>query len=143
MSSLYNSDFYAWSLKQAELLRERQWDLLDIENIAEEIESLARSDRRELRNRLGVLTAHLLKWEYQPEKRSRSWEMTLVEQRLQIQNLLEDSPSLGVLFDALLQQGYRYALLQAERETCLPRETFPTQCPYTPGEVLDSRFYPG
>ncbi|MFM6454218.1 MAG: DUF29 domain-containing protein, partial [Planktothrix sp.] len=72
MQSLYEQDFYGWTKKQTQLLREQKWHHLDLNNLIEEIESLGRQERQQLRNRLSILMAHLLKWEYQPTKRSRS-----------------------------------------------------------------------
>ena len=83
-SDLYETDFYTWTVEQAQFLRDGAWDSLDIQNLAEEIETLGKQDRRELRNGLRVLIGHLLKWEYQPGKRSRSWSNTIYEQRYQI-----------------------------------------------------------
>lgn len=92
--SLYEQDFYAWTLQQAEVLRSGQWDLIDLENVVEEIESLGRWVRQELRNRLGVLLVHLLKWHYQPDAHSKSWFYTVREQRQELNHLLKENPSL-------------------------------------------------
>src|SRR4028119_1218292 len=91
---MYELDFYRWTQQQAEFLQAKKWSCLDIPNLVEEIESLGRQERRELENRLGVLLGHLLKWEFQPENRSRSWFATIREQRRRILRLLEKSPSL-------------------------------------------------
>lgn len=93
-TTLYDQDFYAWTQQQAELLRSGTWERLDIDNLVEEIESLGRQQRQELENRLGVLLGHLLKWRFQPDMRSRSRTATIREQRQQIQDLLDDNPSL-------------------------------------------------
>ncbi|BAC91519.1 DUF29 domain-containing protein, partial [Gloeobacter violaceus] len=90
----YRSDFHAWTVEQAAALKARQWDRLDIENLAEEIEALGRAERRELESRLAVLIAHLLKWQFQSERRSNSWQATIDEQRDQIARLLTSQPSL-------------------------------------------------
>jgi len=91
---LYETDFYQWTQEQATLLRQGVWTSLDIENLAEEIESLGRQQKQELRNCLGVLIGHLLKWEYQPELRGKSWKATIWEQRDQVFDILQDNPSL-------------------------------------------------
>ncbi|MEN9232233.1 MAG: DUF29 domain-containing protein, partial [Thermostichus sp. DG02_5_bins_236] len=91
---LYDRDFYAWIQEQATLLKSGQWDQLDIANLVEEIESLGRQERRELVNQLGILLGHLLKWQFQPQLRGKSWRATITEQRRQIQRLLQDNPSL-------------------------------------------------
>ncbi|WP_143171095.1 DUF29 domain-containing protein [[Phormidium ambiguum] IAM M-71] len=96
---LYETDFYAWTQKQAELLRQRDLNNLDIENLIQEIESLGKQEKRELVNRLGVLIGHLLKWEYQPNKRSKSWLKTIREQRRKITDLLQENPSLKPYLD--------------------------------------------
>src|SRR5437660_6611753 len=90
----YEEDFYAWTVEQSRLLRSGELSAIDVANIAEEIESMGRSDRRELKSRLVVLVMHLLKWRHQPSARSRSWSATIDEQRLQIEGILAESPSL-------------------------------------------------
>jgi hypothetical protein len=92
-SSLYETDFYAWTQEQVDLLKAQQWDRIDVTNLIEEIETLGRKECQELRNCLGVLLGHLLKWQFQAEKRTSSWLSTIREQRVQIRLLLEDSPS--------------------------------------------------
>ncbi len=77
MPSLYDKDFYAWTQEQAQLLRHHQWSQLDLPNVIEEIESLGKQQRQELRNRLSILIGHLLKWEHQSQQRSRSWLATI------------------------------------------------------------------
>lgn len=141
--SLYDKDFYAWTREQASLLHSRQWSQLDLLNLVEEIESLGRQERRELINRLGVLIGHLLKWQYQPQQRTRSWIATIAIQRLEITELIEESPSLKPDLEAALRQAYLKAINLAIQETNLPNRTFPPNCPYSLEEILDDRFYPG
>ncbi len=138
----YETDFYAWLLKSAELLRRGEFAELDLEQIAEELEGMARSDKRQLVNRLAVLLAHLLKWQYQPEKRSKSWQRTIREQRKRISLLLEDSPSLKYEIEEKLTDAYEIAVLSAANETGLDEDYFPESCEYALDEVLDSEFYP-
>lgn len=138
----YEGDFYAWLLKSAELLRRKQLSELDLEHIAEELEGMARSDKRQLINRFAVLLAHLLKWQYQPERRSKSWERTLREQRKRIWLLLEDSPSLKYEIEQKLADAYEIAVLSAANETGLDEDSFPESCEYALDEVLDAGFYP-
>lgn len=102
---LYETDFYAWTQEQAKLLSEHQWNQLDLPNLIEEIESLGKQQRQELRNRLSILIGHLLKWEYQPDRRSRSWLATLRIQRREVQNLLKENPSLQLDLQEALQKG--------------------------------------
>lgn len=141
--SLYKTDFYAWTLEQAQLLRDQQWSQLDLPNLIEEIESLGRQQRQELRNCLKVLIGHLLKWEYQSEHRSRSWLMTIRIQRRDTQELLEENPSLKPFLQEAPQNVYESGRDLAVGETNLPLKTFPQTCPYTLEEVLSDRFYPG
>jgi len=131
MSDLYDRDFYAWANEQAALLRAGRLSAADIAHIAEEIESMGRSEKRELTSRLAVLLAHLLKWRFQPERRGRSWQATIREQRSEVADLLADNPSLGARLDELLPNAYGKAVQIAIRETDLAEETFPAICPWT------------
>ncbi len=142
-SELYETDFYAWTQEQAKFLQDRKWDFLDIANLVEEIESLGKQQRQELRNRLGVLLGHLLKWEFQPESRSKSWIATIREQRCQVSDLLAESPSLKPYLPEGLEKAYQYGLALAVRETSLDYEDFPPECPYNLEQVLDAEFFPG
>lgn len=141
--SLYESDFYAWTQRQSLLLRNQQWQQIDLENVIEEIESLGRQQRQELRNRLAVLVGHLLKWEYQREKRSRSWLATIGIQRLDISELIADNPSLKPDLSEALETAYRKGLMLAMSETGLPQKTFPTDVAYPLEAILSEGFYPG
>ncbi len=140
----YDTDFYLWSQHQAALLREGALTELDSENLAEEIESLGKSDRRELRSRLEVLILHLLKWLYQPEGRQtgHSWYDTIEEQRRELRLLLEDSPSLRRQVSDLIQQHYAHTRQKAARQTRRTLTTFPLTCPWTEEQVLDEDFWP-
>lgn len=105
-ADLYDRDFYAWTQQQVSLLQSRQWDQLDTVNLIEEIETLGREERQEIRNRLGVLIGHLLKWQFQPEQRTGSWLGTIREQRIQIKLLLEDNPSLKSYLSQVFAPAY-------------------------------------
>lgn len=140
--SVYEKDFYAWTQEQAALLREHQYTKLDLDNLIEEIESIGRSEYRQLGNRLEVLIMHLLKWQYQPELQGRSWELTILEQRRRIAKLLRNNPSLHHELPTLLPEVYDDAAFSAMRETGLLLSTFPDQCPYTLTQVLDQRWLP-
>ena len=129
--SLYETDFYAWTQAQAALLRNQQWKQLDLQNLIEEIESLGRQQRQELRSSLSVLIGHLLKWEYQPQRRSRSWLATIRIQRLDISELLEEKPSLKPYLEEALQKAYLKGVELAVGETDLPDSTFPAECSYS------------
>ena len=141
-SVLYDEDFFAWTIEQARLLRAGDLSAVDTANIAEEIESMGRSDRRELQSRLVVLIMHLLKWRFQPSARSRSWSATIEEQRLQIENILSESPSLQPLAGSMLPQAYAIARERGIAETGLSDDMFPATCPFTLDEVLSRSFLP-
>lgn len=141
--NLYESDFYAWTQQQVNLLRHQQWSLLDVVNLVEEISSLGRRERQELRNRLGVLLGHLLKWEYQPDKRSRSWLATIRIQRREVLKLLGENPSLQSYLAEALTEAYQNGRDLASAETNLPFSTFPDNCLYLYEEVINDSFYPG
>src|SRR5580704_6432797 len=128
----YDEDFFAWTQEQARLLRQGEFSELDIENVAEELESMGRSDKRELRSRLVQLITHLLKWQYQPGFRSRSWTSTIGEQRDQVREVLDDSPSLRPTLTIDLSRVYKIARIKAVGETGLSEAIFPASCPYTP-----------
>ncbi len=141
-SHLYETDFYSWTQEQVSVLKAQQWDRLDTSNLIEEIEALGRKERQELRNRLGVLLGHLLKWQFQPEGRSNSWLSTIREQRVQIRLLLEDSPSLRPYLDEVFLAAYELGLALAIRETRLGEQIFPEECPYTPEQIMNPKFLP-
>jgi Domain of unknown function DUF29 len=140
----YDEDFFAWTQHQATLLRDSKWDAIDLVNLAEEIESLGKCDRRGLSNRLQVLVMHLLKWRYQPEGRQpgQSWASTIRTQRDRIEKLLADSPSLRREVATFIDQGYRKARLNTLDETGLDESVLPESCPWTAGQVLDDDFWP-
>jgi len=141
-ATLYDTDFYAWANEQAALLRAGRLAEADVENIAEEIESMGKSERRELISRLGVLLHHLLKWRHQPELRGRSWSLTIEHQRLRLARHLAENPSLKSQLDAVMAEAYEDARVDAERETHLPRSTFPADCPFTFDEAMNPNFWP-
>ncbi|MEG3906783.1 DUF29 domain-containing protein [Microcoleus sp. w2-18bC1] len=143
MHSLYETDFYAWTQEQAKLLRKCQWSQLDLPNLIEEIESLGKQERQELRNRLSILLGHLLKWQYHPQQRSRSWQSTIRVQRRDTQRLIHDNPSLKPYLQEAFQEAYQNGRDLAVGETDLPLKTFPQNCLYSLEEILDFHFYPG
>ncbi|KJR41538.1 protein of unknown function DUF29 [Candidatus Magnetoovum chiemensis] len=138
--SLYETDFYQWSLKTAELIRQGRFAELDIENIAEEIESLGRRDKKELESRLSVLIMHLLKWQFQSKKRSKSWIRTIITQRREIKRSFEYSPSLKYNIDKTIEKAFRDAKTDFEKETGFPKNTLPEVCPYTWKQINDDDF---
>lgn len=138
----YEADFYAWLLKNAQLLREKDFSKLDAKNIAEELEGMARSDQRQLINRFAVLLAHLLKWRYQDDKRSKSWSRTIKEQRKRLKLLLKESPSLKHKIQQRIDDAYELSILSAANETGLDEMVFPDGCEYSLDEILADDFYP-
>lgn len=142
ISHLYETDFYAWTQEQVMQLKAQHWEQLDTVNLIEEIESLGRKERQELRNRLGLLLGHLLKWQFQPDKRSNSWLGTIREQRVQIKLLLQDSPSLKPYLNEVFLDAYELGLALAIRETLLGEQVFPEECIYTLEEVMNPEFLP-
>ena len=140
--ALYDRDFYAWTQEQAALLKSGQWDQLDIPNLVEEIEALGRQERRELVNRLGILVGHLLKWQFQPQQRSKSRIATIIEQRQEVQELIADNPSLKSYLVEAIEKAYQKGILLVAKETPLSLDDLPAQCPYTLDQVMDPNFYP-
>jgi len=143
MTTSYDQDFFAWTRQQADFMRERQFQELDLEHLIEEIESMGASERRQLVSGLKMLMAHLLKWQFQSHMQSRSWSATIKEQRLSIEDLLDDNPSLRGRLDTVIPKAYRLARLLAVRETNMEESTFPDRCPYTWEQIRDHGFYPG
>jgi hypothetical protein len=141
-TQMYDQDFYAWAMRNAELIRQGRFDEIDVDHIAEELESMGRSERHELINRLSVLLAHLLKWQFQPERRGKSWRATIKEQRLRVKKRLAESPSLYYGIEESLAEAYRYAVLQVVKETLLDESELPNECPFTLEHVMDTDFRP-
>jgi hypothetical protein len=142
-NSLYERDFHAWTMQQAELLRARRLDCADLDNIAEEIEDMGKSVRRELTSRLAVLFVHLLKWQFQPTFHGNSWRLTIKEQRLSLRQLLRDNPSLKSRLKRAISDAYARSRIGAQRETGLAAETFPETCPFTFDQAISDDFWPG
>jgi len=138
----YEVDFYAWANEQAALLRAGRLGTADIANIAAELESMGRSEKRELVNRLTVLLTHLLKWQFQPGQRSRSWLATIRVQRDDLVGHLRDNLSLKAKLDEATAESYRKAAMMAEGETGLARAAFPTICPWSWAQIIDEEFWP-
>lgn len=123
-------------------MRQRSFGEIDADQIAEELESMGKRERRELISRLTILVAHLLKWQYQPARRTRSWRNTLAVQRSELVDLLEDSPSLRYELEQVIERAYERAKLIAEDETGLDAAIFPQECPYALEEIIDPQFLP-
>jgi uncharacterized protein YyaL (SSP411 family) len=140
--SLYDEDFFLWSQCMAKSLRAGQVEAADLFHLAEEIEDLGKRDLKEINSRMQVLIAHLLKWRLQPERRSASWESTIVTQRLEIEALLRHSPSLRRTLALELADNYARAIRRAIPETRLPKNQFPSECPFTLAQILDQDYLP-
>jgi hypothetical protein len=138
----YEGDFHAWTNDQAARLRAQKPKGIDWENLAEEVESLGRSERREIRSRMLVLLRHLLKWQFQPAKRSNSWRASIAGARKELARDLAENPSLKRYPAQVLADQYELARLEAAGETGLAEETFPRTCPYAVARILDPDFYP-
>ncbi|MEH2233699.1 MAG: DUF29 domain-containing protein [Nostoc sp.] len=139
---LYNQDFLMWTQQQVECLKKGRWAELDVEHLVEELEALGRSEQKELGSYLQVLLIHLLKCQYQPKRKTKSWVNTISNCRNQIQDCLEDTPSLRRLLEdwEWIQKYYRRARRDAANETQKPIETFPLECPFTMEQLLAPEF---
>ncbi len=127
---LYQEDFYAWTLAQADVLRRRSANEIDWENLQEEVESLGRQQESELRSHLIVLLVHLLKWEFQQERRTPGWTLTVAEQRVESERLIRLNPSLKPKIEDTLEDAYKIARIRAARETRKPKDHYPVQNPF-------------
>ncbi|MBV9385893.1 MAG: DUF29 domain-containing protein [Chroococcidiopsidaceae cyanobacterium CP_BM_ER_R8_30] len=136
-TTLYDQDFYAWTQRQIELLQAQQWEQVDIDNLIEELDSLGKQQRQELRNRLGVLLGHLLKWRYQPEARSKSWRATIREHRQELRRHLQENSSLKPYLSEAIEIGYEKGLNLVDRETPLNPEQLPQSCPFSEAEIFE------
>lgn len=140
--SLYERDFHEWSRAQARALAERRVTDIDWANVAEEIDSLGRSDRRSIDSHLQVLIAHLLKWRHQPDLRGKSWRVTILRQREEIEKLIEESPSLKSYPAETFDKVYLRAVRDAAREAVLFESDFPASPPFTVEQAMDEDFWP-
>jgi hypothetical protein len=150
LSTLYDTDYSAWTVQTAELIRAGRFAELDIEHLLVELSDMSKSERRELYSRLLTLIAHLLKWEYQyqilterwREFDGRSWQRTIVGQRKHIAVLLRQAPGLKAVVNEVIAEVYPDAVDLAQKETRLPIALFPRSCPYHLTQLLDDDFYP-
>ncbi len=140
---LYDQDFVVWASETARLLREGRFEEIDVQNLAEEVEAMANRDRRELVSRLSVLIQHLLKWQRQPGRRSRSWQSTIATQRAELEHLFRQSPSLRRDVPESVREAYAPAVKLASIETGLAARGFPAECPFSAAQILDDEFLPG
>jgi hypothetical protein len=136
----FDDDYCAWVEQQAAFLREGRLDAIDLENIAEELSDMGKSERVRVESALKVLIMHMLKWDQQPERRSRSWVATIAEQRRRIARRLQQSPSLRSKVGEMVEDGYDSARNWAAIETHLPDDDFPRECPYTWDDIMTRPF---
>jgi hypothetical protein len=142
-TELYDRDFYEWTHTTAALLRAAKIYEIDLEVLAEEIESLGKSQQNALESRLEKLVLHLIKWRYQPEKRvhGHSWEDTIREQRRRLSRLLSQNPSLRQIVPSVVAESYAYVRQRASLQTRLPLSIFPETCPWTVEQILGNDFW--
>ncbi len=133
-------DYYRWALEQAALIRAGRFSEVDIVNVAEEIEDVGKSELRAFRSNLEAILVHMLKWNYQAERRTRSWELSIFEHRRRVQEALMDSASLAAKWDEVLLRGYVLARLRAARETNFPMRNLPQDCPYDKAEIMEAEY---
>ncbi|NEO66566.1 MAG: DUF29 domain-containing protein [Moorea sp. SIO4G2] len=142
MEKAYTKDFNSWTQQTAQLLREGRWQEIDLENLIEEVEDFGKSERRGITSQLIRLLLHLLKWQYQIQRRSDSWLDSITDARTQIELAIEDSPSLRSYPAQQLEQSYQRARRQAAQQTGMPVSVFPEACPYSIELTLDQDWLP-
>jgi hypothetical protein len=132
----YDTDHILWAKDQAKAILERRFQDLDIERLADEVESLVRSERHSLRSAIQELMLHLLKWYYQPQKRTRSWITSIDKQREAVKEVLSENPSLVPTVEDVIADNYLRVVKWASVETNLPKKHFPSECPYSFDELM-------
>ncbi|MEZ5584492.1 MAG: DUF29 domain-containing protein [Candidatus Competibacteraceae bacterium] len=142
-SDLHVSDVYAWALQNAELIRQRRFNEIDIDNVAEALESVGRHEQQALQECLIGLLARLLRWRHQLTRRERSWQTQIQDQRAQLQEIFAKNPSLRTGLDALVDDAYGSGRVKAARDANLNLDTFPQDCPFQAEQILDQDFWPG
>jgi len=150
LEKLYEADFYTWIFRNIELLKQRRFSKIDVDILIDELESMAKRDKRELLSHFIILLAHLLKWQFQLKllteqwqtRQGGSWRGSIMEQRLQIVKQLKESPSLKNYLAEAVEKAYPDAVKIAMQETQLSKDTFPKMCSYSIEQLLDENFYP-
>lgn len=140
--TLYEQDYYLWLQETVKTLDERRLSELDIQNLIAEIADMGINQKKSVKSNLIVIIWHLLKYKYEPERRSKSWQLTLLEHRDRLIEDFENSPSLKPYFYQIFDQCYHKAKQKASIETGLPLSTFPDMCPFTTEEILNLEYLP-
>ncbi len=140
--NLYNRDYYLWLSHTAQLIKDGKFTEVDVVNLIEEIEDMGRSEQRAIESNLVIVLLHLLKYKYQPEKRTNSWKSSIREHRRRLRKAFATSPSLKRYFEEVFDECYQDGREQAADETGLPLDTFSTGSPFTPAEVLNPDYLP-
>ena len=138
----YEEDFYGWVTGNIGFLKQKRFGEMDIEHLIEELEDMGNNKKHALISRLAQLIFHLLKWQYQPDFRGRSWEGSIKMQRMELEELLQDSPSLKSKVEEGFPVSYKKAILMIQKETPIDLKLLPQKCPYTFDQCLDDEFYP-
>jgi hypothetical protein len=138
----YMKDFYSWAKEQIKLLKKGQFDKLDIPNLIRELKSKGRNEEQELERRLSLLLVYLLKWEYQPAKRKKSWKLMIQEQRKEYAIVLQENQGINPQLENILSHAYDLARVKAAKKTGLNINTFEMTCPWVLDDITDDNFYP-
>ena len=141
-NSIYEKDYYLWLETTAKQLKQGDFSAIEIDYLIEEIETMGRKEKNALSSNLQILLMHLLKYKYQPEKRSNSWRFTIFEHRDRLIELFEESPSLKPYFEEVMNKCYGKARKKAAIETGMDIDIFPTELPFSLDEVLDTEYLP-
>jgi hypothetical protein len=142
VAKLYDTDFYAWANVNAQLLREGKYDQIDVSHLIEEVEDMGKSEFRALESHVQIVLMHLLKWQFQPVKRTASWQQSIKNGRRSVAKLLRDNPSFLPKLQGVMQEEYPAALENAAFETGLPESSFPADCSYSVESVTDENSLP-
>jgi len=137
----HDEDFYGWAINTAALLKQKNFNALDLDSLIEELEDMGKREKRGFVSRISQLTAHLLKWQFQSGLRSNSWRYTIKEQREQLLEILADNPSFKLSLNDFLEKGYKHSINIFKSDTNLEID-LPDLCPYTFEQLLDQQFYP-
>jgi hypothetical protein len=138
----HDKDLYGWAVHTAQLLKDKKMNEVDFDGIIEELEEMGISNKHAFKNRLAQLIFHLLKWQFQSHLRCRSWEGSIEEQRIRLNDLLEENPSLKSMIGEVIEKSYKLSLSLVRKETPLDLKSLPTECPYTFDQIMDDQFYP-